>query len=151
MREALALVGSPLTLHAVERVADCRWADGTLEVLDSPTSTWPTLPRCEVSAAAGRAGYDYLRRAIRLAMAREIDGIVTAPLNKEALAAAGVKHSGHTEILAGCQQHARLRDAVDGQGAARHPRHDARGAAPRAGPGHARPRAAARSVWPSAR
>ena len=33
-------------------------------------------------------------------MAGEIQAIVTAPLNKEALAAAGVKHSGHTEILA---------------------------------------------------
>src|SRR5581483_7500541 len=30
----------------------------------------------------------------------EIHGIVTAPVNKEALAAAGVPHSGHTEILA---------------------------------------------------
>src|SRR5205823_1894714 len=34
MSAALALVSSPLTLHAVKRVADCRWADGTLEVLD---------------------------------------------------------------------------------------------------------------------
>jgi 4-phospho-D-threonate 3-dehydrogenase / 4-phospho-D-erythronate 3-dehydrogenase len=100
MREALALVGSPLTLHTVQRVADCRWADGTLEVLDFANVDMATLPRCEVSAAAGRAGYEFLERAIRLAMAHEIDAIVTAPLNKEALAAAGVKHSGHTEILA---------------------------------------------------
>ena len=100
MREALALVGSPLALHAVERIADCRWAEGTLEVLDLANVDMATLPRCEVSAAAGRAGYEYLERAIRLALAGEIDAIVTAPLNKEALAAAGVKHSGHTEILA---------------------------------------------------
>jgi 4-phospho-D-threonate 3-dehydrogenase / 4-phospho-D-erythronate 3-dehydrogenase len=100
MREALALVGSPLRLHTVERVADCRWADGTLEVLDFANVDMATLPRGEVSAAAGRAGYEFLERAIRLALAHEIDAIVTAPLNKEALAAAGVKHSGHTEILA---------------------------------------------------
>ena len=37
---------------------------------------------------------------MRLAAAGEIDAIVTAPVNKEALAAAGVPHSGHTEILA---------------------------------------------------
>ena len=89
-----------VTLHAVDRIADCRWADGTLEVLDFANVDMATLPRCEVSAAAGRAGYEYLERAIRLALAGEIDAIVTAPLNKEALAAAGVKHSGHTEILA---------------------------------------------------
>ena len=100
MREALALVGSRLALHAVRRVADCRWADGTLEVLDLGNVDMAALPRCEVSAAAGRAAYEYIERAITLAKAGEIHAIVTAPVNKEALAAAGVQHSGHTEILA---------------------------------------------------
>ena len=100
MREALGLIGSPLGLHAVSRVADCRWAEGTLEVLDLANVDMATLPRCEVSAAAGRAAYEYIERAVRLAQAGEIDAIVTAPVNKEALAAAGVRHSGHTEILA---------------------------------------------------
>jgi len=100
MAEALALIGSPLTLHAVRRVAECRWADGTLEVLDLANVDMATLPRAEVSAAAGRAAYAYIERAVTLAKAGEIHAIVTAPVNKEALAAAGVQHSGHTEILA---------------------------------------------------
>ena len=100
MREALALIGSPLALHAVTKVGDCRWADDTLEVLDLGNVEMATLPRGEVSAAAGRAAYEYIERAVTLAKAREIDAIVTAPINKEALAAAGVQHSGHTEILA---------------------------------------------------
>jgi 4-phospho-D-threonate 3-dehydrogenase / 4-phospho-D-erythronate 3-dehydrogenase len=104
MREALGLIGSPLSLHAVTRVADCRWADGTLEVLDLANVDMATLPRCEVSAAAGRAAYAYIERAVTLATAGEIDAIVTAPVNKEALAAAGVRHSGHTEILAELSQ-----------------------------------------------
>ena len=53
-----------------------------------------------MSAAAGRAAYAYIERAVTLAKAGEIHAIVTAPVNKEALAAAGVQHSGHTEILA---------------------------------------------------
>jgi 4-hydroxythreonine-4-phosphate dehydrogenase len=100
MGAALALVGSPLTVHAVRRVADCGWADGTLEVLDLANVDMATLPRAAVSPAAGRAAYEYIARAVALARAKEIDGIVTAPVNKEALAAAGVRHSGHTEILA---------------------------------------------------
>ena len=100
MSAALALVSSPLTLHAVKRAADCRWADGTLEVLDLANVDMASLPRAAVSAAAGKAAYDYVERAVTLAQAREIHGIVTAPINKEALAAAGVQHSGHTEILA---------------------------------------------------
>jgi 4-hydroxythreonine-4-phosphate dehydrogenase len=100
MREALGLISSPLALHAVARVADCRWADGTLEVLDLGNVDMSALPRCEVSAAAGRAAYEYIERAVALATAGDIHAIVTAPVNKEALAAAGVRHSGHTEILA---------------------------------------------------
>ena len=100
MREALALVGGAQAVHAVSRVADCRWAEGTVEVLDLGNVDMATLPRCEVSAAAGRAAYEYIERSVALVQAGEIDAIVTAPVNKEALAAAGVQHSGHTEILA---------------------------------------------------
>ena len=100
MAEALRLVRSPLTLHAVARVEDCRWADGTLEVLDLANVDMGTLPRAAVSAAAGKAAYEYVERGVALARERAIHGIVTAPINKEALAAAGVPDAGHTEILA---------------------------------------------------
>jgi 4-hydroxythreonine-4-phosphate dehydrogenase len=104
MREALGLIGSPLALHPVARVADCAWADGTLEVLDLANVDMAALPRAAVSAAAGAAAYAFIERAVRLAQAGEIEAIVTAPVNKEALAAAGVRHSGHTEILAELSQ-----------------------------------------------
>jgi 4-hydroxythreonine-4-phosphate dehydrogenase len=53
-----------------------------------------------VSAAAGRAAYQYVEHSVGLARDGAIAAIVTAPINKEALAAAGMTHSGHTEILA---------------------------------------------------
>ena len=73
---------------------------GTLECLDLANVDMATLPRGEVSAAAGRAAHEYILRAVDLAKAGAIDGMVTAPINKEALAAAGLPHTGHTEILA---------------------------------------------------
>jgi 4-hydroxythreonine-4-phosphate dehydrogenase len=100
MREALGLVGSPLALHAVREVAECAFAPGTLECLDLANVDAATLPRGEVSAAAGRAAHEYIVRAVALARAGAIAAIVTAPINKEALAAAGMAHTGHTEILA---------------------------------------------------
>ena len=100
MKEAIAVARAPLALHAVSDVRDCRWDDGTLEVLDLGNVDIGTLPRAAVSAAAGRAAYEYIETAVRLAGDRAIEAIVTAPINKEALAAAGVRHSGHTEILA---------------------------------------------------
>jgi len=57
-------------------------------------------PRGVVDAACGRAAYEALMRAIELALAGEVDGIVTAPLNKASLHRAGIAESGHTEILA---------------------------------------------------
>src|SRR5207244_3366789 len=67
--EALALVGSPLRLHSVTQVAECRWQPGTLEVLDLANVDMATLPRARVSAAAGRAAYEYIETAVALAKA----------------------------------------------------------------------------------
>lgn len=53
-----------------------------------------------VNAATGKAGYTYVAEAIESALAEEIDGVVTAPLNKEALHDAGINFPGHTEIFA---------------------------------------------------
>jgi len=53
----------------------------------------------KISAACGRAGYVYIEQAIRAALAKQIDGVVTAPINKEALQLSGVAYPGHTEIF----------------------------------------------------
>jgi 4-hydroxythreonine-4-phosphate dehydrogenase len=53
-----------------------------------------------VDARAGRAAFDFLVHAAALALDGRIDAITTLPLNKHALSDAGVKHPGHTEILA---------------------------------------------------
>src|SRR5262245_1049056 len=53
-----------------------------------------------VSATTGRAGFTYVERAIDAALAGHVAAVSTAPLNKEALNAAGVRFPGHTEIFA---------------------------------------------------
>lgn len=53
----------------------------------------------KISAACGRAGYVYIEQAIRAALAGKIQGVVTAPIHKEALNLAGVAFPGHTEIF----------------------------------------------------
>jgi len=58
------------------------------------------LPWGELSAAAGEAAYRYIERAAQLALAGDVQAICTAPLNKEALHAAGHMFPGHTELLA---------------------------------------------------
>jgi 4-hydroxythreonine-4-phosphate dehydrogenase len=56
--------------------------------------------RGRVSAAAGRAAYDAIVRAVDDAVQGKIDAIATAPVNKEAFAAAGLPWRGHTDLLA---------------------------------------------------
>lgn len=53
-----------------------------------------------VSARTGAAGYRYVEKSIEAALARQVAAIATAPLNKEALHAAGITYPGHTEIFA---------------------------------------------------
>jgi 4-hydroxythreonine-4-phosphate dehydrogenase len=60
----------------------------------------PDLPFGALSAIAGEAAFRYIEKAVRLAEAGEVDAICTAPINKEALHAAGHKYPGHTEVLA---------------------------------------------------
>lgn len=54
----------------------------------------------EISAAGGRMAYLAIETSVRLALANRIHGLVTAPLNKEALNKAGYHYAGHTELLA---------------------------------------------------
>jgi 4-hydroxythreonine-4-phosphate dehydrogenase len=58
------------------------------------------VPVGVVTAEAGRAAYDWLVHAIDECLAGRADGIVTCPLHKEGLHAAGIDFPGHTEILA---------------------------------------------------
>jgi len=100
MAATLELLRSPLELHAVRGPAECRFSPGTIECLDLGKVDAARLLKAAVSAEAGRAAYAYIETGVKLCQSGEIDGLVTAPINKEALAAAGVQHSGHTEILA---------------------------------------------------
>jgi 4-hydroxythreonine-4-phosphate dehydrogenase len=53
-----------------------------------------------LSAAAGRAAYESIVRAVDDACNRRIDAIATAPVNKEAFRLAGLTWAGHTDLLA---------------------------------------------------
>ena len=66
----------------------------------STESDLARFARGRVSAAAGQAAYDAILRAVADAQAGRVDAIATAPINKEAFAAAGIPWRGHTELLA---------------------------------------------------
>jgi 4-hydroxythreonine-4-phosphate dehydrogenase len=53
-----------------------------------------------VSASSGRAAYDAVVRATEAALAGAVQAVATAPVSKEAFAAAGLPWRGHTDLLA---------------------------------------------------
>jgi 4-hydroxythreonine-4-phosphate dehydrogenase len=72
--------------------------DLPVRVVDVPLEG--EVPLGVTSPAGGRAAAESVLRAARDALAGRVDGLVTAPLNKESLAAAGHHWPGHTEMLA---------------------------------------------------
>lgn len=58
-----------------------------------------TLPIGRIDARAGRAAALCIEEAVHAVQSGQARGIVTAPIHKEALHAAGVAHPGHTEML----------------------------------------------------
>ena len=95
---AAAVVPEAPALNIVSAPADARFEPGTLDVIAVPSDV--AVPVGRLSAEAGQIAFEGVERAVALALEGAIDGIVTAPLNKEAIALAGHPYPGHTEILA---------------------------------------------------
>lgn len=72
---------------------------GTVDLLDLHNVDLGSLQVGMVQEMGGRAAFDYLERAVALAVSGKVDAVTTAPLNKESLRAAKVGFIGHTEIL----------------------------------------------------
>ena len=101
-RAAQAIVRPGVPMVPVAQIA------APADVLDVPPRCVPVLqlpgipgpqPWGQIGAAAGRAAADSVVWAARAALRGEVAGLVTGPLHKEALAAAGVAFPGHTELL----------------------------------------------------
>ena len=104
MRRAARLVhaGVPFPVAAIESPVQA-WSvpPGCLPVLQV-VSAMPELPWGVVDARAGRMAAECVLWATRAALQGEVSAIVTAPLHKEALHAAGPpwdQYPGHTELL----------------------------------------------------
>jgi len=99
LRQAAEIVGADLPICVVDTPAQAQFSPRAIEVIE--VGHVPTdLPFGRMAAEGGAAAYRYIERAAALAVAGDVDAICTAPLNKEALHAAGHNFPGHTELLA---------------------------------------------------
>ncbi len=96
-RSRTLIYGNLATLEAAKAAIGID-VDLTDRVVDLPIEGAP-LPFGKLSAVAGDAAFRFIEKAVRDAEAGKIGCIVTAPINKEALNAAGHHYDGHTGML----------------------------------------------------
>jgi 4-phospho-D-threonate 3-dehydrogenase / 4-phospho-D-erythronate 3-dehydrogenase len=99
MQKAVDLVGASLKVRAIDDPAAATGREDLLEVVSLANAHPAEFLPGQVSALCGRAAWEYIEAAGRAALARNIAAVVTAPINKESIAAAKVPHIGHTEML----------------------------------------------------
>ena len=100
MGKAFAITGIPGDVRPIERVSDAAFGPDALDVLQVTGQDLSDVVYARVQAKAGQVAYDAVIAGVDLALAGEIDALVTSALNKEALNLAGHEHAGHTELLA---------------------------------------------------
>ncbi|MBZ4014860.1 4-hydroxythreonine-4-phosphate dehydrogenase PdxA [Streptomyces purpurogeneiscleroticus] len=99
LRRAVAVCGlDGVRVNVIGAPGEARFEPGSIDVLDLGIVAGD-LAWGKVSAEAGRSAVAAIETATRVALDGEVDGIVTAPINKEAIWAAGSQHLGHTEML----------------------------------------------------
>ncbi len=102
MRRATACIagtGIALPVAQITDIADLAHVPPACVPVLQATAVTSGIVLGQVSAAAGRVAADCVRWAARAALNGQIAALVTAPLHKEALAAAGEPFPGHTELL----------------------------------------------------
>ena len=97
--------GVKLGYRAVSSVDDIRWPSETLPVLDLGNVDPARFKQGEASAESGRFTGETLKVMIDLALARKIDGICFAPLNKGALHQGGWKFNDEHQMFARLTDH----------------------------------------------
>jgi 4-hydroxythreonine-4-phosphate dehydrogenase len=93
-------LGLNATINSIKDIRNARFVFGKLDVFDLHNVDMEQLRFGEISAMAGNASFEAVKKAIELAIDGEVDATVTGPINKKSINEAGHHFAGHTEIYA---------------------------------------------------
>jgi 4-phospho-D-threonate 3-dehydrogenase / 4-phospho-D-erythronate 3-dehydrogenase len=99
LEKAIELTGEKLAVRTIAKPEEAKFERGTIDCLDLDIVP-QDLAFGRLSPIGGEAAYRFIVKAVEVAQSGFAHAICTAPLNKEALHAAGHKYPGHTEMLA---------------------------------------------------
>ncbi len=98
LERSLSDLNAAIDLNEIPSPSRGRFQVGTIDFIDTGILSEP-VPYGEISAEGGRAGLGYLDQATDAALTEAVDGVATAPLNKESLRAARAPYIDHTAAL----------------------------------------------------
>jgi 4-hydroxythreonine-4-phosphate dehydrogenase len=88
------------TLHVIEKTSGADWTDGAVNLLDARDGSNAMVRMGTVDAAYGRASLASASRAIKAALAKEVEAVVAAPQTERSIAAAGIAFDGYPSFVA---------------------------------------------------
>lgn len=100
LRRDLGRVDGKIDLRQIRRVGELEPVPGVVDVIVPPGLPDAEVARGQVSAEGGAVAVACIKAASDLASSGAVDAVVTAPINKAAMHAAGHFYPGHTELLA---------------------------------------------------
>ena len=87
-------------LNVVAKAADADWSNGAVNLLDARDGANTPVKIGTVDAAYGRASLAAASRAIKTALAGEVEAVVAAPQTERSIAAAGIHFDGYPSFVA---------------------------------------------------
>ncbi len=99
MRQAVQATGLPLEINETGDPVAAGRNPAVVDVVDIHNLNPEDITVGQISVPCGKAAMEWVTKAGELALAGIVDGIATAPLNKEAASLAGFQSIGHTELL----------------------------------------------------
>jgi 4-hydroxythreonine-4-phosphate dehydrogenase len=99
MQQAVKLTGLPLTINETDDPTSAGENPSVVDVVDIHNLNPEDITVGQISIPCGKAAMEWVSKAGQLALAGIVDGLATAPLNKEAASLAGFQSIGHMELL----------------------------------------------------
>ena len=89
-----------ISVRSLTSLADADPSPGRLDVFDLKMVNLSNHKWGAPDAVSGRSVVEYIKKAVAFTLSGDADAMVTAPINKEMMNAAGHHYAGHTELLA---------------------------------------------------
>lgn len=99
IRDIIKICNLKLNLNKAADLKDCKFEFGTVDVLDYNDLDPSDFKFGEVNPLCGKAAVNYTIEAGKMALENKIHAMVSAPLHKGAMRAAGYNYEGQTQIL----------------------------------------------------